>query len=228
MALEELNAFLGLPAFMWAIVAFAMVIVMACLVMVHETFIMTSFAKSARKLKRSRGLPAFIQFGNTVKLIMSKNDLPEGIHQIGGMWFLRSQVPYTNDDLTLEKVNPKAKKDDFGDPLSEEDRKTLKMILNIPVLEGVGKPVLFGCINQPLLANLETIAHADLTKIREIVPATITQTTMFSLVNWAETSVLKRFNKETKTWILAAICVIGVIAALGLVVYLLTQKPPTA
>ncbi len=224
MALEELNVFLGLPAFMWAIIAIVIGITAISAFAVHELFIMTPFAKHARSLKRCKGLPAFIQYGNTVKLITSKKDLPEGIHQIGGMWFIRSQVPYTN----AQQNKIKATKDDFGDPLTKKERATLKMILNIPVLEGVGKPVLFGCINQPLLANLETIAHADLTKVREIVPATITQTTLSSLVKWSETSVLTRLGRDQMKLLMVVICICGVIGVTGIVAWLLTQHPAAA
>lgn len=225
--MPPLETFLGLPAAMWAFMTFAAIAATVIGALVHEFFIMTSFAKKARKLKFVKGLPAMIQFANTVRLIFSDADLPEGLHHMAGQWFMRSQTPYLGTAKRgpgrPSKEEKKANDEQKGDPLNKDERDTLDMILQTPTLEGVGKPIFFGCINQPLLGNLPTIAHANLPKVKEIIPATLTQTQLDALHTYSKIKGLKMMGKDTKQFFLYVLGAICVIACLGLVVYLILQ-----
>ncbi|MGD0071393.1 MAG: hypothetical protein ABSB71_07955 [Candidatus Bathyarchaeia archaeon] len=230
MALEELNTFLGLPAFMWFFIAIAVGIAFVIVITVHEFFIMTSFAKHARAMKWSKGLAALIQDNNVVRLLFSNGELPEGLFLIRGKWFLRPQTPYLGN--TTSQRGPgrpsneeKAQTQDGKaiDVLSKDSREALTEVLQCPILEGVGKPLFVGCVNQPMLTNISTVAHADLTRIREIIPETLTQTQLDALHTYSKIKGIKMAGKEQMKIIYLAIAAVMVIGSLGLIVYLLTQ-----
>lgn len=232
MALEELNTFLGLPAMIWFFATIAVAVMFMILIVVHETFIMSSFAKAARKMKRSKGLPALIQDNNVLRLFFSNGALPEGLFFINKQWFVRPQTPYLGSKETVkrgpgrpakEEANPDGKSPDV---LKREDREALQEILQVPILEGVGKPLFVGCVNQPMLLSPSTVAHADLTRIREIIPETLTQTQLDALHTYSKLKGIKMAGKEQMKIIILAIAAVMVIGSLGLVVYLLTQGPP--
>ena len=227
MALAELNTFLGLPAMMWAIIAIAVAVAAVLLFAVHETFIMSSFAKQARKMKRGKGLWALIQENNVLKLMTSKGSLPEGLYLIGKHWFIRPQTPYIGPNKNPVGRPPKDASDTKSvDVLPPEDRAALQEILSVPILEGVGKPLFVGCVNQPMLLGPSTVAHSDLTRIREIIPATLTQTQLDALATYSRLKGIKIAGKEQMKIIVLAIAAAMVIGSLGLVVYLLTQGAP--
>ncbi len=81
-----------------------------------------------------------------------------------------------------------------------------------------------------ILKSIKIAAHADLRIMKEIIPATISRTQLNALHKW---SLLKGYEKkggdQTKVVVLA-ICVIGCIAALGIVAYMLLsgQSPAPA
>lgn len=234
LALEELNTFLGLPAVIWFFAMIAVAVMFMILIVVHETFIMSSFAKQARKMKRSKGLPALIQENNVLRLFFSNGSLPEGLFFINKQWFVRPQTPYLGGKKEETKRGPgrPAKEDATApngkspDVLEPEDREALQEILQVPILEGVGKPLFVGCINQPMLLSPKTVAHADLTRIREIIPETLTQTQLDALHTYSKLKGIKMAGKEQMKIIILAIAAVMVIGSLGLVVYLLTQGPP--
>jgi hypothetical protein len=228
LGLEDLNTFIGLPAMMWAIIAIAVGVGAALLFVVHETVIMSSFAKEARGMKRGKGLYALIQENNVLRLVHSKGSLPEGLYLVNNRWFLRPQNPYlgglkrgpgrpSKDEQTKESDGKAV------DVLSKDHREALNEILQVPILEGVGKPLFVGCVNQPLLTNISTVSHADLTSIREIIPETLTQTQLDALHTYSKLKGIKMAGKEQTKIIILAIAAAMVIGSLGLVVYLLTQ-----
>jgi hypothetical protein len=229
MALEELNTFMGLPAMIWFFATIAVAVIFVILIAVHETFWMSSFAKAARSMKRSRGLWALIQENNVLRLMHSTGSLPEGLYLVGGKWFVRPQNPYLGGGLKRgpgrpHKEETEASKDGKAvDVLKPEDRQALNEILEVPILEGVGKPLFVGCVNQPLLLSPKTVAHSDLTRVREIIPETLTQTQLDALHTYSKLKGIKMAGKEQTKLIVLAIIAAIVIGTMGLVVYLLTQ-----
>jgi hypothetical protein len=250
MALEELNTFLGLPAMIWFFACIAVAVMFVILIAVHETFIMSSFAKAARSMKRSKGLWALIQENNVLRLLHSKGSLPEGLYLIDNKWFVRPQNPYLNGNIEHNPRNagrkPKVPKDtdteneddtvsdDYRnersvDVLKKGDREALNEILQVPILEGVGKPLFVGSVNQPMLLAPQVVSHADLTRIREILPQTLTQTQLDALHTYSKLKGIKMAGKETTKLLVFAIIGAIIIGTMGLIVYLLTSpRTPAA
>jgi hypothetical protein len=232
MALEELNTFLGLPAMVWFFATIAVAVIFVILIAVHETFWMSSFAKAARSMKRSRGLWALIQENNVLRLMHSTGSLPEGLYLIGGKWFVRPQNPYLGGSLKRGPGRPPKEEESKDgkaiDVLKPEDRQALTEILEVPILDGVGKPLFVGCVNQPMLLSQKTVAHSDLTRIREIIPETLTQTQLDALHTYSKLKGLKMAGREQTKLIVLAIIAAIVIGTMGLVVYLLTQPRSAA
>lgn len=231
--LDELNLFIGLPAMMWAIIAIGVAVGSAIIWVVHEMFIMSSFAKEARAMKRKKGLFALIQENNVLRLVHSSGSLPEGLYMLDKKWFVRPQNPYLGDAAPQPKRRGRPSKNQTelekcDSPISPDQREALNEVLQVPILEGVGKPLFVGCVNQPLLTNISTVAHADLTRIREIIPATLTQTQLDALYTYSKLKGIKQAGKEQMRIIILAIAAALVIGSLGLIVYLLTQHPQAA
>ena len=231
MALDELNTFLGLPAMIWFFVAIAVAVGFMLLIVVHETFIMTKFAKKARDMKRAKGLPALIQENNVVRLYFSTGSLPEGLFHIAKSWFVRPRKPY------LPKVKDKEVKSHVGAPTKEEllaktdvlkpgERAALEEIMKCPILEDTGKPIFIGSMGQPMLVNFSTVAHADVTDIQEVLPLVYPPTIIDALHEYSEKVGYLRGNKEQLKIVYLAVAAALVIGSLGLIVYLLTQGPP--
>jgi hypothetical protein len=217
-----------LPAMMWFFAVIAVVVIFGILIMVHEVFWMSSFAKAARSMKRSRGLWALIQENNVLRLMHSTGSLPEGLYLIGGKWFVRPQNPYLGGSKRgpgrPAKEDTEASKDGKAvDVLKPDDRQALNEVLEVPILDGVGKPLFVGCVNQPMLLSPKTVAHSDLTRIREIIPETLTQTQLDALHTYSKLKGIKMAGREQTKLIVLAIIAAIVIGTLGLVVYLLTQ-----
>lgn len=128
----------------------------------------------------------------------------------------------SNEALKPKRGRPPKENAEDSD---ETQNKALETILETPVLEGLGKSVFFGYDGAPLVANLKTMAHANLRVMKEIIPATISRTQLGNLYRWAvQKGYEKRGGEQTKIIILALACVV-VIASLGIVAYMLTQKP---
>jgi hypothetical protein len=227
MALEELNTFLGLPAMIWFFACIAVAVMFVILIAVHETFIMSSFAKAARSMKRSKGLWALIQENNVLRLLHSKGSLPEGLYLIDNKWFVRPQNPYLNGEVRRGPGRPpketESKDGKAVDVLEKGDREALNEILQVPILEGVGKPLFVGSVNQPMLLAPQVVSHADLTRIREILPQTLTQTQLDALHTYSKLKGIKMAGKETTKLLVFAIIGAIIIGTMGLIVYLLTS-----
>jgi hypothetical protein len=227
MALEELNTFLGLPAMIW-FVAIAVAVGFVILIAVHETFIMSKFAKKARSIKRSKGLPALIQDNNVIRLYFSDGSLPEGLFHIAKSWFVRPRRPFL--PKTTGRVGHPTKEEEDAkkngstiDVLKPGEREALEEILECPILEDTGKAVFIGCIGQPLLTNISTVAHANVTDIQEVLPIVYPPTIIDALHEYSEKRGFLRGNKDQLKIIYLAIAAAMVIVPLGLIVYLLTQ-----
>jgi hypothetical protein len=221
LALESLNTFLGIPAMMWAFISVGLIIVGVIAVVIHETFIMNSFAKQARKMKRAKGSPCLIQDNNVLRLMFSDGQLPEGLYHVRGQWYTRPQTPYLNKAKGPGRPS-KEEKEGMVDTLRKDHREALNMVLQVPILEGVGKPLFIGCVSAPmLLNNVSTVAHADLTRIREILPATLSQTWLDALNVYSVAKGMKKANKDNLKLIYIAIAAAIPIACLGIVAFLL-------
>jgi hypothetical protein len=224
LALESLNTFLGLPAMMWALICVGCIIAGIIVVIIHEVFIMNSFAKQARKMKRSKGAPCLIQDNNVLRLMFSDGQLPEGLYHVRGQWYTRPQTPYLSKAEKGPGRPPKGEKEqgDTVDVLKKDHREALNMVLQVPILEGVGKPLFIGCVSAPmLLNNVATVAHVDLTRIREILPATLSQTWLDALNVYSVAKGMKKANKDNLKLLYIAIAAAIPIACLGLVVFLI-------
>lgn len=227
--MESFGLFLGLPSLMWAIVAMGVGIASVISWIVHEVFIMNSFAKQARKMKRTKGVPALIQHNNVLKLHFSNAELPEGLYRVGGRWYVRPQTPAL---VKKEGRGPGRPPKETGenktvdpaletDVLNKDHREALTEILQVPMLEGVGKPLFIGSVNAPILTNIKTVAHADLTRIREILPSTLSQTWIDALNEYSELKGIKKGTKDQLKIIVLAIAAAIVLGTMGLIVFLI-------
>lgn len=229
LALEELNTFLGLPAMIWFFVAIAVAVGFVILIAVHETFIMTKFAKKARSMKRHKGLPALIQDNNVVRLYFSDGSLPEGLFHIAKSWFVRPRKPFLprNNKEQKSHVGAPTKEESLSkmDVLKPGERAALEEIMKCPILEDTGKPIFIGSMGQPMLVNFSTVAHADVTDIQEVLPIVYPPTIIDALHEYSEKVGYLRGNREQMKLIYLAIVAAMVIGPLGLIVYLLTQRP---
>jgi len=233
MALEDLNTFLGLPAMMWFFVAIGVFVGFAILILVHETFIMSKFAKKARSMKRSKGMPALIQENNVIRLYFSDGSLPEGLFHIAKSWFVRPRRPYLPRTQPQQGHVGRPRKEELENKINDDkqlpdvlkpgEREALEEILECPILEDTGKSVFIGCVGQPLLTNIKTIAHANATNIQEVLPIVYPPTILDALHEYSVMKGLKKGNKEQMKLIMLAVVAVMIIGALGLVVYLLTQ-----
>lgn len=227
MALEELNLFLGLPAAMWFFITIGVAVGFMILIFVHETFIMSKFAKKARSMKRSKGLPALIQENNVIRLYFSDGSLPEGLFHIAKSWFVRPRRPYLPNNRgpgRPTKEDAKARvQGENSDVLKPGEREALEEILECPILEDTGKAVFIGCVGQPLLTNISTVAHANVTDIQEVLPIVYPPTIIDALHEYSEKKGYLRGGKDQMKLIYLAIAAAMVIGSLGIVAYMLTQ-----
>jgi hypothetical protein len=176
---------------------------------------------------------ALIQENNVLRLLHSKGSLPEGLYLIDNKWFVRPQNPYLNGELRRGPGRPpkevEGKDGKAVDILEKGDREALNEILQVPILEGVGKPLFVGSVNQPMLLAPQVVSHADLTRIREILPQTLTQTQLDALHTYSKLKGIKMAGKETTKLLVFAIIGAIIIGTMGLIVYLLTSpRTPAA
>lgn len=210
----------------WMAMTIVAAMVGVSLFMVYRYVIEPPIARKMTKAKFAKGSPAFIQNdAGRVIFTINDNELPEGVVHNQRGWFLRSRSPYI--PLGAKKRGRKGKNSSGEDSETESidatDEKMLETILEAPILEGLGKAVFFGYDGSPLLSNLKTLAHADLKKMKEIIPATVSRTQLGALHRW---SVAKGYEKRggegTKIIILAIACA-TVIATVGLVFWFISK-----
>lgn len=231
----------------WMIIALIEGVLFTGFIILFVTWIMPPIARRMIRAKWSRGSIAFIQHAGRVRLCITKTELPEGVIENEYGWFMKSTVPYGSQDQTPEKRGPgrppKNPEQKEAEPTLENVEKTLEVALRVPILEGLGKQVLFGSTDTSLLSNLEAIgalsphkiktknkdgedgvfSHAILNTLKAIIPATFGRTNLDALATLNYLRGLKVRGGEAMKIIIIAICVIGVIATVGLVFYFLTQ-----
>lgn len=134
----------------------------------------------------------------------------------------------------------------------QEIKTTIEKLIQTPILEGFGKQVFFGSTDSIALSNLKTIsevsgepsvtgtqtaiekgkivisyiktvAHANLRNNRLLAPIMYSKTQLDALATGNRLEGMKMFGADTIKVIVMAIVVIGVVASVGLVVYLLTS-----
>lgn len=116
--------------------------------------------------------------------------------------------------------------------LSEMDKAELEsyalaygILVNVPILQGFGKQVFFGSSTSVALSNLMAIAHADLLSVRKLAPTMYQKTQLDALATGNRLEGLKMGSKDVQKLLLYAIVAAVPIAAIGFIVYLLTQQP---
>jgi hypothetical protein len=206
----------------WMAMTFVAIIIAVIIGLVNEYVILPPLARKIRKAKWSKGSPAFIQDdAGRVHFTLGDTELPEGVVHNKRGWFLISRQPYIPPPPP--ENDAQSKKNKKMGKLDKTYEAILETVLETPVLDGLGKACFFGYDGSPLLTNLKTLAHANLRKMKEVIPATISRTQLNALHKW---SLLKGYEKkggDQMKVVLLAICVIGCIAALGIVAWLLTQ-----
>lgn len=99
------------------------------------------------------------------------------------------------------------------------------ILVNVPILQGFGKQVFFGSSTSVALNSLCGIAHADLLSVRKLAPTMYQKTQLDALATGSRLEGLKMGNKDVQKLLLYAIVAAVPIAAIGFIVYLLTQQP---
>lgn len=157
-----------------------------------------------------------------------------------------------SDRLTKEALEEWDKLGISSD-LTEEEKQTFKetqeKLLNTPILEGLGKPVFFGCIDSVALSNLQvvselsddphiteaekgkegtirkvkTIAHANLRNLRMLAPLMYSKTQLAALESQSIREGEKMAGREMQKIVIIAIAVIGVVATVGIIAYMLVN-----
>jgi len=111
------------------------------------------------------------------------------------------------------------------------------ILVQTPILRGFGRQVFFGSTTAAALNNLTAIAvvsegnntgvlmQSVLLKVRALAPRMYQKTQLDALATGSRMEGLKQSGKDMTKWIFAAIAGAIIIAAIGLIVYLLTQRP---
>ena len=199
-------------------------------------------ARTCIKAHHSSGLPVFVQNEmGIVELQICDKKFPEGIvHTKRSGWFLLPSPPNPNE--TEDEDNAKRgpgrpakdcykSSDDLAKMSEDEKEKYIKaygILIQAPILKGLGKQVFFGSSVAAALSNLTAIAHADLLEVRKLAPKMYQKTQLDALATGNRLEGLKMAGKDMTKWIFAAIAGAIIIGALGLVVYLLTQHNTAA
>jgi len=134
---------------LWQVIAILIGIVAFALFLLWEFWVTPPISRKLRKAKWGKypGI-SFIQKGGIVHLVTNTTELPEGVimNKLG---------------IAVRNIHPYIKASELAN-LSDDQKKemnsSLEVILNTPILAGLGKHVLFGSVESPLLGNLDTIA----------------------------------------------------------------------
>lgn len=237
--LEALNTFLPY-------VATAVVGIVALVgFLYYQKKYMPEIARVMTKCYHSRGLPVFIQdeMGN-VELQICDKKFPEGVvHTKRNGWFLLPTPPSPSDDVNddvqeqgeVKRGPGRPPKQPPADskPVNELTQDELEKyaeaygtLVQVPTLRGLGKQVFFGSATASALSNLKAIAHANLQDVRKLSPLMYQKTQLDALATGNRIEGIRMSGKETTKLLMYAIIAAVPIAVMGLVVYLITQKPP--
>ncbi len=210
--------------------------------LVYRYYLEPPISRQFMAAKWKKGTPAFIQDNaNVVHFTMSDTELPEGIVHNKRGFFLLPRPPYIPSED--EKRGPgRPPKDASEKGLSPEQEQALGVVLQVPTLAGLGKSVFFGYDGSPLLSNLKTLAyasaskvrdeideskkaflvnHADLRALKEIIPATISRTQLGNLYRWALAKGYAKKGGDQMKFLILIAGLIGLVATVGIVAYLL-------
>jgi len=136
---------------LWQVIAILIGIVAFALFLLWEFWVTPPISRKLRKAKWSKcpGI-SFIQKGGIVHLVKNNIELPEGvvINALGVAF--KNVRPYISSE----------KWEKFTDDQKKQINSSLQVILNTPILAGLGKHVLFGSVESPFLGNLDTLALA--------------------------------------------------------------------
>ncbi len=240
--------FLG--SYLWMFTTFAVAGVAGFGFMLYRYWWEPPLAREITKCKHSQAVPAFIedQTGN-VDFFMSDKKLPEGVvHFKRRGWFLIPHPPATPpiDELPteekvglfrfrgrkpkkpesiqeqeqrlkveLEKLQSKSKEE------IKEDEAVREMVTHTPILRGLGKQVFFGSSTAAGLVNLKVLAHADLRKVRQLVPTMVQKTQLDALATGSRLEGLKMAGKQGMNILVIAIAGAIILGSMGLVVFLI-------
>ena len=129
-------------------------------------------------------------------------------------------------------------------------KETIEKIIHTPILEGFGKQVFFGSTDSVALSNLRTIsevsnniaiasvektsnpslvdrvklmAHANLRNCRLLAPIMYSKTQLDALATGNRLEGMKMMGRETVKIVVIALAIIGAVASLGIVAYILTN-----
>lgn len=238
---------------LWQVIALFIGVVGVFLFLLWEFWVTPPISRALRKAKWGKcpGI-SFIQMGGVVHLVTNQTELPEGVvmNKLG---------------VAVRNIHPYIKEKAWKKLSSEERREVnmaMEVILNTPILAGLGKHVLFGSVESPLLGNLDTIAMvtpqpepvelrnkavkrkvqllakkvspdyslslfrvANLAIFKEVLNmTTATRTQLDSLKSWVETRMLKKIGGDMVRLVVVALVMVGVIGALGLTFWFLTQS----
>lgn len=216
-------------------IALIILIVGICGFLAFVFWFMPPISRRFIKIKWSRGSPAFIQHGGRVSVYSSNEELPEGVIHNEQGWFLKSTHPYIGEP---KRGVGRPRKDETSNKESnekEEIDKALDVVLRAPILDGLGKQVFFGSTDTPLVSNLDTLAaitpqnpagkvrHSLLNILKEIIPATISRTQLEALGTLEYLRGLKVGKGEMMRLIIIVVCMIALVATVGLVFWFLTK-----
>lgn len=205
----------------WMVICIILIIVFIASALVYIFWFEPPINRKLTKAKWSKCSPCFIQDNmGRVHLIINDTELPEGLFHNKRGWFITS--------TPTSKSNPEDNKDQKKKGRKSEKEKILekceKTVLETPILVGLGKTVFFGYDGTPLLANLKTLAHANLKVMRELLEKTDTKTRFALLHKWSVQKGYEKRGGEATKLIVIAIAVIGVVATVGIIAYLLLQS----
>lgn len=131
-----------------------------------------------------------------------------------------------------------------------EAEKVIEKLIHTPILAGLGKQVFFGSSDSVALSNLKTIgevtnktevvgternvntgiiekvkllAHANLKNCRLLAPLMYSKTQLDALATGNRIEGMKMFGRDTMKLIFVIVCIIGLVATVGIIAWLLTQ-----
>jgi len=214
----------------WMFITLIISIIFVSVFLLFVFWFMPPISRTFIRIKWSKSSPAFIQHGGRVSIYTSDQELPEGVIHNQQGWFLKSTHPYKGET----KRSPGRPRKDEADPKEEVDE-AINIVLRTPILDGLGKQVFFGSADTPLISNLETLAeitpqnptgkvrHSLLNILKEIIPATISRTQLEALATLNYLRGLKVGKGEMMRLIILIVCLIALIATVGIVFYFIAK-----
>jgi hypothetical protein len=208
--------------FLPTVLLFISIAVSVIFFLVHEFIILPPVARRMRKAKWTQCSPGFVQDdAGRVHFVINDIELPEGVVHNKRGWFLKPRPPFIKRKEEAEEEKPKRGRKKKTDQLTPEQEAALGTILEVPVLEGLGKGVFFGYDGSPLVANLKTLVHADLRIMKEIIPATISRTQLGNLHRWSVNKGYEKRGGDTQKFLILMGGMICLVVVVGIIAYMI-------